>query len=217
VSFDESSQYRIRKENMKKATAVLFLLFLFTSVQLPAKSLGETPEPAAISIKKISPFTYCSISHKGPFTEIEKVIKMLMGTSQSQRIYPAGPLIGIYHNTPNEVKPEALEWEIGFPITPQAVPLEPLEKKQWNFTLVATALHTGPYEKTGETIWKILEWMNANHYVPAGPVMERYMDMTPSSVPPEKLRTEIWIPCKKKQNFESTLAKKNFISINPKR
>jgi AraC family transcriptional regulator len=202
---------------MKKVIISSFFLLIFISVQPPAKSLGKTPEPAGISIKKISPFTYCCIPHKGPFTEIEKVIKMLMGSSQSQRIYPAGPLIGIYHNSPDEVKPEQLEWEIGFPITPQAVPLEPLEKKQWNFTLVATALHTGPYEKTGETILKILEWMKAHHYVPAGPVMERYMDMAPSGVPPEKLRTEIWIPCKKKQNFESTLAKKNFISTHPKR
>lgn len=186
---------------MKKAITASFLLFIFISVQPPAKSLGETPDTAAVSIKKISPFAYCCIPHKGPFTEIENVIKMLMGTSQSQRIYPAGPLIGIYYNSPDEVKPEELQWEIGFPITPQAVPLEPLEKKQWNFTLVATALHTGPYEKTGETILKILEWMKASHYVPAGPVLERYLDMTPSSVPPEKLRTEIWIPCKIREKY----------------
>jgi len=186
---------------MKKSITASFLLFIFISVQPPAKSLDETSNIQAVSVKEISPFTYCCIPHKGPFTEIEDVIKMLMSTSQSQRIYPAGPLIGIYHNSPDEVRPEELQWEIGFPITPQAMPLEPLEKKQWNHTLVATAIHTGPYEKTGETILKILEWMKANHYVPAGPVMEKYLDMTPSSVPPEKLRTEVWIPCKKKENI----------------
>lgn len=183
---------------MKKIITSSFLLFIFISVQPPAKPQAKTPDTAAVSIKKISPFAYCYIPHKGPFTEIENVIKMLMSTSQSQRIYPAGPLLGIYYNSPDEVKPEELQWEIGFPITPQAVPLEPLEKKQWNFILVATALHTGPYEKTGETILKVLEWMKASHYVPAGPVLEKYLDMTSSSVPPEKLRTEVWIPCKKK-------------------
>ncbi|UCC38342.1 MAG: GyrI-like domain-containing protein [Candidatus Aminicenantes bacterium] len=186
---------------MKKAITASFLLLIFISVQPSAKMLGTSYETAGVSIKEISPFVYCCIPHKGPFTEIENVIKMLMSISQNQRIYPAGPLMGIYHNSPDEVKPEELEWEIGFPITPQAVPLEPLEKKQWDFTLVATALHTGPYEKTGETILKILEWMKTNNYIPAGPVLERYLDMSPSSVPPEKLRTEVWIPCKKKQKI----------------
>ncbi len=188
----------IKEGKIKKANIATFLLLILFSIHLTAKIIEKNPEELAFSIKKVTPFIYCCIPHKGPFTEIENVIKMLMSTSQNQRIYPAGPLMGIYYNSPDEVRPEELEWEIGFPITAQAVPLEPLEKKKWNLPLVAAALHTGPYEKAGETILKILEWMKANDYAQAGPVMERYLDMAPSSIPPEKLRTEVWIPCTKK-------------------
>jgi predicted transcriptional regulator YdeE len=45
---------------------------------------------------------------------------------------------------------------------------------------------------------KILDWMDANGYVQAGPIMERYLDMNPSELKPEDLKTEIWIPVEKK-------------------
>ena len=157
---------------------------------------GSTEE--AVSIQEVTPFVYVCISHKGPFSEIENVIGQLMMSFQNQNIYPGGPMIGVYYNSPDEVKPEDLQWEIGFPVTPQVMPQSPLEKKQWNFTQVATATHSGAYEKTGETIVKIYEWMEANGYTQAGPLLERYLTMPTPETKPEDLKTEIWIPCEKK-------------------
>ena len=31
-----------------------------------------------------------------------------------------------------------------------------------------------------------------------GPILERYLDEKPETVKPEELRTEVWVPCKKK-------------------
>jgi effector-binding domain-containing protein len=56
----------------------------------------------------------------------------------------------------------------------------------------------GSYETTGETIRKIMDWMEANRYSQAGPILERYLDMNPSEIKPEDLRTEILVPIKKK-------------------
>jgi AraC family transcriptional regulator len=106
-------------------------------------------------------------------------------------------MIGIYYNSPDMVKPEDLQWEVGFPVTTPISVRAPLEAKTWNFATVATALHVGPYEKAGETIAKIFEWMSANGYMPVGPVMERYLDMEPSKLKPEELKTEVWAPCQK--------------------
>jgi len=151
----------------------------------------------AVSIKEVSSFIYCCLSHKGPFTDIENVVGKLMQFSRGQNIFLSGPLFGIYYNSPEKVKPEELEWEMGFAITPQIPVQAPLEKKQWSFTTVVTALHTGLYEETGQTISKISKWMEANNYIQSGPVMERYLDANLSQVDPKKLRTEIWIPCEK--------------------
>lgn len=159
----------------------------------------ESAEEKAISLKEVSPFAYCCIRYKGPYSEIEKIIGQLMQISKSQNIFPGGPLIGIYYNSPEEVKPEDLEWEIGFPVTPQVVPQAPLEKKEWSFTLVVSAIHIGPYEKTGETITKIFEWMKANDIIQSGPLMEKYLTMPTPETKPEEYKTEIWIPSQKKK------------------
>lgn len=181
-----------------KKIAIVFLSFsLMASFSLAVASQEKASEIEAISLQEISPFTYCCIPHKGPYTEIQEVIGGLVQSLRGQNISFTGPLVGIYYNSPAEVKPEELQWEVGFPVTPQASVQAPLEIKQWNFTTVATALHKGPYETVVQTIFKILEWMKTNACVPAGPVMERYLDMDPSSVKPEELRTEVWIPCKK--------------------
>lgn len=175
---------------MRKLLAICLFFFTFSSATL-------TVAEEVVSLREISPFPYCSIHHKGPFTEIQEVIGKLMQAFQSQNIFPAGPMIGIYYNSPAEVNPEDLDWEVGFPVTAQVMAQAPLEKKQWDLTPVASCLHVGPYEKTTDTISKILDWMKANGYVQTGPVMERYLDMNPAAVKPEELRTEVWIPCQK--------------------
>jgi effector-binding domain-containing protein len=179
---------------MKKSVIVfgLFLIFLCSSIALQAAQSGS------VSLQKVEPFSYFFLRYKGSFDQIQNAIGQLVQEMQMQNVVPAGPLMGIYYNGPEEVKPEQLEWEIGFPVTPQALIQPPLQKKEWNYIDVASCLHTGPYEKTSETIRKMLEWMDANGYAVAGPIMERYMDMNPAELKPEQLKTEIWIPCKKK-------------------
>ena len=148
--------------------------------------------------RDVSPFAYCCIEHQGPFTDIESVIGQLMQAIQTQNIMPRGPMVGVYYNAPGQVEPEELKWEIGFPVTEQASPVAPLVKKVWEYKTVVTAMHVGPYEQTGDTITKAMDWITQQGFFPVGPSLERYMDMDPSKVDPGKLRTEIWIPVNKK-------------------
>ncbi len=106
-------------------------------------------------------------------------------------------MIGVSYNSPDMVKPEELEWEMGFPVSAQVEVQPPLEKKEWKFTLVCSAVHKGPYEEAGKTVSKMFEWMQANKLTLAGPVMERFLTMPTPDTKPEDLRSEIWIPCQK--------------------
>lgn len=184
---------------MKKSiSAAVLLLFLFAlSGAFNVSGQEKSPEKKDVALKEVKPFSYCALYHKGPFTDIEKVIGKLMQSMQNQSIFPQGPMIGIYYNSPDEVKPEDLEWEMGFPVTDQIPVQKPLEKKQWEFTQVAFATHTGPYEETGQTIIKIFEWMQDNNLKSAGPVLEKYLTAPGPNTKPEDIKTEIWIPCKK--------------------
>ena len=171
---------------MKKTALILGFLLL-----LPAAA-----QAAQVKLQKVEPFVYFCLKHKGPFSAIQEVVSRLLLESQSQNVFPSGPLMGVYYSNPEQVKHDQLEWEMGFPVTPQALVQPPLEKKEWNFTEVAVCLHKGSYEKTGETITKMMQWMEANGYAAAGPIMERYLDMNPEEIKPADLKTEIWIPVK---------------------
>jgi effector-binding domain-containing protein len=172
------------------------ILILFVSIILVFSINLFSKKGEEISVKEVVPFTYCAIFHQGPFTEIESVIQRLMTEIHTQGIIPQGPMIGVYYNSPEEVKPDELKWEIGFPVAKETNTKEPLELKEWNFTLVISAMHIGPYEKIAEIYPKIFEWMKKNNYRIIGPIMERYFD-DPSTVKPEELRAEVWIPCEK--------------------
>jgi effector-binding domain-containing protein len=185
---------------MKKTISVLaLLLFLSAASASPITGKAErTLEAKTISLKEVAAFSYCCIPHKGPFTEIENIIMKLTHAIQEQKVTPAGMMIGIYYNSPEVVKFEDLEWEIGFPVAARVSVQKPLEKKQWEHTLVVSAVHTGPYEQTGQTILKMMEWMQDNKLVQSGPVLERYLTMPGPDTRPEDLRSQLWIPCRKK-------------------
>jgi AraC family transcriptional regulator len=158
----------------------------------------QAKEPFA-SIQVVKPFVYVCIAHKGPLSEMGTVIGEFMQAMQAQGLFPSiqGPMVGVYFNPPGQVKPEELTWEVGFEVGDQASPKPPLEKKTWTYASVAAAVHIGPYAKASETIQKLMAWVASQGYVAAGPVLERYMN-NPMQVKPEELRTEIWIPVKKR-------------------
>lgn len=183
---------------MKKAFLFL-ILSLMVSCLLSARTYPTSAsQTLAVTIQEIEPFVYFCVRHKGPFSQIQQAIGKLLEEAKFQNLAPQGSLIGIYFSSPADTSPEALLWEMGFPITSQAFVQAPLEKKEWNFTKVASALHKGSYETVGDTIMKILDWMDSNGYAQAGPILEHYLDMDPSVISPENLQTEIWIPVKKK-------------------
>ena len=175
----------------------LIVVLLISALTLNFSAAKATHEEV-IEVKTVQPFAYCCIHHVGPFTEIENVINQLFPVMQSQNISPGGPMIGIYFSNPQTTAPENMEWEIGFPCSAQASPLKPLEKKVWSFELVASAIHTGPYENAGETYLKIFEWMEANGYEAVGPTLEKYLSMPSADTDPATLRAEVWIPVQKK-------------------
>ena len=189
----------VREVNLKKTISVLGLALFFISITVSTafNAQEKAPEKEFASVKEVSPFSYCCIPHKGPFTEIEGVVMQMMKAIQEQKIAPAGPMIGIFYNSPDMVKPEELQWEMGFPISAQVEVKAPLEKKEWKFTSVVSAIHKGPYEEAGNTYLKMFEWMQANKLTRVGPLMERFLTMSTPDTKTEDIRSEIWIPCQK--------------------
>lgn len=150
-----------------------------------------------VTVKDVEPFPYLAIAHQGPYKDLGPVIGQLVGAFQAQGLFPQirGPLVGVYYNAPGATPPDKLSWEVGFIVTSQTTAQVPLMKKTWDYRTVAAALYVGPYAGTGAAVGKITAWMAAHGYSDVGPILERYLDQNPSAVDPQKLRTEIWVPC----------------------
>lgn len=187
---------------MKKI--IFFILAIAIAVGCGYSFTDQAPQNLKIEIKKIIPFPYCSIQHKGPYSDMEQVITELMNLMQNQNINPAGAMITIYFTSPEEKAPAEAKWEVGFPIMSQiAVIREPLQKKEWIYAQVAVAVHTGPYENTGDTIDVIFDWMEENGYVQDGPILGKYLNMPSANISPKNLKTEIWVPVKNSSPIRS--------------
>lgn len=178
---------------------LLFFLFLFFPFQLFAglRSGPQVGGAIKVEIKEVEPFVYCSLPRQGGFEDVQSAVGELLQHMQTQNVFPTGSMIGIFHSDPTMSDPNKIQWEVGFPINEQALVQAPLTKKIWNFTTVAVAIHVGPYDKTSETILKMREWLEENGYVQNGPVLERYLDQDAGNTSPDRLKTEIWLPCKK--------------------
>ena len=159
---------------------------------------GSSQEPFA-SIKEVPPFAYCCIVHTGPISDMASVIGQLIQAMQQQNIFSAirGPMVAVYYSTLTTADSQDASWEVGFIVTEQTMPQAPLVKKVWSKNTVAAATHVGPYQKLGETIEKLVAWIDTQGYAAGDPLLERYLN-NPMQVKPEELRTEIWIPVVKK-------------------
>ena len=187
--------------------AVPAVVLLFLAATGGASGSGSPTQlgltPGQVSLQTIEPFSYVAITRTGSLDQIEEAVGMLWEAMQYKNIAPRGPLMAIYHGSPALSGTGELQYEIAFPVLDEVEVMDPADmpqaiaKKRWIFSTVAAGLHVGPYDGVGEFIMKMLDWMKANGCVQNGPILERYLDQDLSEEAPQRLQTEIWIPCRK--------------------
>jgi len=176
------------------------LVILSALVLSSAWNIGasDTLQFVNVRTQEIEPFSYCSVPYQGTFSEISQALNALVGTMSQQSIAPSGDLIAVFSVYPNKEEiPTNINYDVGFPITPQVWPQPPLQKKVWEHTLVASALHSGPYDGLGDMIDQMFDWMEGKGYVQDGPILGRFIGVPSEYNQPRDYRTEIWIPIRK--------------------
>jgi effector-binding domain-containing protein len=173
---------------MKKTALTLILL-----ASLFIWSYGQE-----VKIQDNTPFAYAYLEGGGPYTQLGAKIGELMQEAMKQQVRFVGGPFGLYLNSPQDVKNQAdLKWLVGIPIPEAAMVAAPLKKDEFHYAKVARCTHKGPYEAVAPTYAKVMEFIAANGYRPAGPVMEQYLN-DPMTVPASELLTEIIVPVEKK-------------------
>ena len=153
-----------------------------------------------VVVKQTAPRTVAFIPMKGPYDRIEGTFGRLFGWVGKKGYTPIGPPLGLYLNSPEQVPPEELLWELQCPLSDDTALSEPdasgVGVKKMNSAEVACAVHKGPFEKVGETYARLWGWVNSNGYQIVGPPEEVYFS-DPCTTHPAELLTEIRFPVSK--------------------
>ena len=182
---------------MRYMTACLLLLI----VALVASCAGS-PEPAPEAAKAQLPIrvvhfpqqTLLIRAHTGPFAEIGAKIKEFLNYLGTTGIEPTGDLGGAFFDDPNTTPPEETRYEIRIPVVAGTAAEEPYEVRTTEAMKTAAVLLVGSYERISKMYPNLYAWVEANGYVPAGPLMEIYLVHPGSGVTPGEYQTEVHIP-----------------------
>ncbi|UCF05167.1 MAG: GyrI-like domain-containing protein [bacterium] len=130
-----------------------------------------------IKLKETEPFTYCALEMKGSYEQHTTAFMTLYGETMKQAVAYDDIPFGIYWNDPQTTAEEDLLWEIGFRLLEKHEVKEPLKIKEWKFTTMASRGYKGAFseEEMGKAYEEIYQWIEKNGFVPAGPMMERYL------------------------------------------
>ena len=154
-----------------------------------------------VTVSKTKPMTVAFVSRKGPYSQLGETFPKLYDWLREKGYEPAGPPSGVYFNSPGQVPPEELLWEIRCPISGDVTPSGPDERgfgvKRVEEVEVACTMHKGPFDQVGPVYGELVGWIMENGYEIAGPSEEVYLT-DPDYTPAEELITEVRFPVKKK-------------------
>lgn len=152
---------------------LVIAVLLFSALALFA---GETSD---MQVKEIDSFWYAAVEMKGSYEQHQQAFQTLYEQAGMQGLGTDFPSFGIYYDDPSQVTEDELTWEIGLKLEEKTEIKEPLVLKEWNHTLVASTIYTGSFSSQdfGAAHEKLFQWVMENGYSPAGPMMEKYMDM----------------------------------------
>jgi len=141
-------------------------------------------------------FTYAGLEVLGPYAQMPQKIGELMAEVQKQKLEMLdGPSI-LYYNSPAQVKPEELRWEVCVPLNAFEKVAPPLKKGEFKYPTVAEMIYKGPYDSVSSAYPPLMEFIAKNGYTVCGPICESYMD-DPADTKPADCRTLIVVPVQK--------------------
>jgi len=162
---------------------------------------AEKAPKTEIEVVKIEPFAYAAVEMTGSYTQHPDAFMKLYTAAAQQGLPMTEAPFGIYWNSPDDAAEKDLKWEIGMPVSGDKELTAPVVLKKWEYTTVIQKDFEGAIdgEELKAIFFDMYEWIEANGYEMAGPMLERFLN-TPS--PDEKGemvgKVQIVFPVKKK-------------------
>ena len=131
--------------------------------------------------------------YRGSYDNIPELIAEVVQWLMDKNLNMTGMIYGAYFNSPEDVPPEELRYEIGASFEGSAQDEGKVMIKIIPEHTVIAAMHKGPYTEVGPVIHGLAEYAAENGYDIIGPVTEVYLN-NPNEVDPEELLTEVQFP-----------------------
>ena len=131
--------------------------------------------------------------YRGGYDKIPELIAEVVQWLMDKNLNMTGMIYGAYFNSPEDVSPEELRYEIGASFEGDAQDEGNVMIKIIPEHTVIATLHKGPYTEVGPVIHGLAEYAVKNGYDVIGPVTEVYLN-NPNEVDPEELLTEVQFP-----------------------
>ncbi|HPN46289.1 MAG TPA: GyrI-like domain-containing protein [bacterium] len=157
---------------MKKTVCLLAVLLVFQVVMAQ-----EAAKTESVTLKTVEPFFYAAVEMTGTYDEHTTAFSSLYEQAGAQSLDMQQAPFGVYYNNPSSTPTEELKWEVCLTVSGEKELKAPLKLKKWDFTQVASRMYTGSYssEEFGNAYMELFTWIQSNGYVPAGPMMEKFL------------------------------------------
>ena len=146
-----------------------------------------------IEEKRIKDTQVAFMRYKGGYDKIPELIAETVQWVTDKGLNMTGMIYGAYFNSPEDVPPEQLRYEIGASFEGSADDEGKVMIKIIPEHSVIAALHKGPYTEVGPVIHGLAEYADENGYDIIGPVTEVYLN-NPNETEPSELLTEVQFP-----------------------
>ncbi len=127
-----------------------------------------------VSLKFFMPVKVASKEQKTPREEINKTWQEIDSFLKEKKIKTVGSVMALLHDDPKAADLSKAQFEICLPISGKIKGESSVKDKELPKGAFACITHRGPLEKLGETYQTILQWIEENGYMIAGPAREIY-------------------------------------------
>jgi DNA gyrase inhibitor GyrI len=141
-------------------------------------------------ITELEPIYAVIEMHSGSYGGYSFALEDMFDDLAADAVAPVGPPFGVYYDDPAFTPEDELEWLVGIPVE-EGVAAPAGYETQWleGGTVVKTTLY-GEVDFENTTVYdEIYEYIVANGYMPAGPMVEVYR--WDSDIDPEDYETDI--------------------------
>ena len=137
------------------------------------------------------------VSVTGPYDQLPELFGEVVGYVMKENLQITEPPYGIYLNSPMEVPPEELQYEVGITFTGDANGEGRVKIKEIPAHQVVSTVYKGPYGQAAQIYQALMKYAMENSYDIVGPVKEIYIN-NPMEVSESELLTEVQFPVMKK-------------------